>query len=69
MTIQCDQCNLMMINKVLCHETGCPDSWKFIKRSCKWCGQEFEPQDIAQDHCEMSCYYDYHGIEYESVER
>ena len=24
----CDGCAILSINGVLCHETGCPDSWR-----------------------------------------
>ena len=24
----CDSCEVLVINNVICHETGCPDAWK-----------------------------------------
>ena len=60
-TITCDQCNLLMINGVLCHETGCPDSWRFIKKECKWCGSEFEPEHADEGFCSCECIESYYG--------
>ena len=39
----CNQCEVLVINGQLCHETGCPESYKDETRTCKWCGSEFEP--------------------------
>jgi hypothetical protein len=27
--MKCDQCEAVMINGVFCHETGCPNSYKY----------------------------------------
>lgn len=52
--VSCDQCNMLSINGIACHETGCPNSrktwiaereeWiKFIE--CRDCGAEVEEGD------------------------
>ena len=51
----CESCQALMINGVLCHETGCPDAWKDYKRECKWCGQEFSPETKEQVCCSDDC--------------
>ncbi len=38
---KCDQCNPAMINGVYCHETGCPNEWRDIKKDCFECGFDF----------------------------
>jgi hypothetical protein len=56
----CDQCQMLSINGVPCHETGCPNSKKhwdadrqewvrYVK--CWECGDEF-PEDEAEAHAE-----------------
>jgi hypothetical protein len=50
-----------MINKVLCHEHGCPDAWKDYDRECKWCGNKFTPEEKGQNFCDESCYNAYNG--------
>lgn len=46
-SIRCDQCDMLMINGVACHETGCPNSRKVYRdgewvrvRECPECGSE-----------------------------
>jgi len=51
----CPSCQLVRINGVVCHETGCPDAWRDYKRECKWCGQEFRPKECHQQCCCKSC--------------
>ena len=41
-----------MINKVLCHETGCPDSWRDYTRECFTCGCDFHPEERYQCNCQ-----------------
>lgn len=69
---ECDQCNVMRINGVLCHETGCPTFAKYKRdrrayelfedRDCSHGGltisepEEFETEDQAEERC---C--DYHS--------
>ena len=58
----CDQCQVLMINGVYCHETGCPNAWKDSVRECKWCGRKFKPrQGPHQDCCCAGCRKAYHG--------
>ena len=58
----CDQCEVMVINGVLCHEIGCPAAWKDYKRNCKWCGQEFIPEHVNQVCCDDNCIAAYHDM-------
>ncbi len=58
--ITCDQCQLLRINGVVCHETGCPNAWKDSKRECKWCGKEFRPKHQAQQVCCKPCWNSYY---------
>ncbi len=51
----CDGCNPMMIQGVLCHETGCPDAWRDSTVECPWCGQDFTPEERYQRFCDESC--------------
>jgi hypothetical protein len=49
--MQCDQCEMLSINGVACHETGCPNSRKtwieergewILFLECRECGSEVE---------------------------
>jgi hypothetical protein len=62
---RCEQCEIMYINGVRCHETGCPDAWKDETKNCKWCGSDFKPEAGGQKFCSDSCYLDYYDIEHE----
>ena len=57
----CASCEVLSINGVLCHETGCPEAWKSYTRECTWCGQEFTPEEKHQDCCSDDCSEAYHG--------
>ena len=57
----CNSCETLTINGVLCHEIGCPDSYKDENRECKWCGQDFTPEQNHQVCCSHSCEMDYNG--------
>ena len=63
---RCDQCQVVAINGIACHETGCPNSWldpatsKPLPRECKWCGSDFEPEDGYQNFCSNSCVDSYY---------
>jgi hypothetical protein len=59
--IPCDQCEILYINNVRCHETGCPVAWRDYERECKWCGQKFVPAEKHQVTCEESCAESYFG--------
>lgn len=57
----CSSCQMVAINGVPCHETGCPDAWKDYTRECKECGVEFKPEHRHQDCCSESCAEAYYG--------
>lgn len=63
----CDQCQAVMINRVACHETGCPDSWKHPKtgeplvRKCLLCYGDFTPEEKSCAFCSRACEDDYYG--------
>lgn len=51
---KCDQCEILVINGVICHETGCPDAWKGKTATCKLCDEDFKLQHSRQIYC-RSC--------------
>ena len=61
----CDQCEVLRINGLACHETGCPNSWldavsgEPYPIECKWCGQEFQPEERHQVFCDDECAVSY----------
>lgn len=52
---ECNSCEVMYINGIRCHERGCPDAWKDEKKICKWCGNEFTPEEKEQVCCDEGC--------------
>ena len=60
-TVTCDSCEVLVINNVICHETGCPDAWKDETRECKWCGRRFRPEERNQEFCDSDCSEAYHN--------
>ena len=60
-TVTCDSCEVLVINNVICHETGCPDAWKDESRECKWCGRRFRPKARNQEFCDADCAEAYHS--------
>ena len=48
---KCDQCQILVINNVVCHETGCPNSWKGTARKCRSCGDDFKVKSARQQRC------------------
>lgn len=60
----CDSCEVIRINGIVCHEQGCPDSWKGKQRECKECGNKFTPTEKEQYCCSGSCSSAYYGVEY-----
>ena len=60
-TVTCDSCEVLVINNVICHETGCPDAWKDETRKCKWCGRSFKPEERSQEFCDSDCAEAYHN--------
>ncbi len=61
---QCPSCQLLRINGVACHESGCPDAWQDTTRDCEECGGTFEPEERGQRFCGTACYCAYYGLEY-----
>jgi hypothetical protein len=49
--MNCDSCELIRINGVVCHEIGCPDKWKSETRECFECGFDFTPLTRWQSIC------------------
>jgi hypothetical protein len=58
----CKSCELLRINGVVCHETGCPDAWKDEIRDCAWCGQPFKPEHSQSLCCSHSCIVAFHNL-------
>lgn len=59
--VACDSCQLVRINGVICHETGCPAAWRSERRECRWCGQTFTPDERRQTCCDDECYSAFRG--------
>ncbi len=60
--MRCDSCQLVRINGVVCHETGCPQAWRTKVRECRECGGEFVPESRGQRECCESCAAAYAGL-------
>lgn len=58
----CDSCQLIKINGVVCHETGCPEAWKDESRECVECGMDFQPEERYQQTCDPHCYATFMGM-------
>lgn len=52
---RCDSCEMLSINGLACHETGCPEAW-VEPRECRECGSTFTPEHRHQQECDESCY-------------
>lgn len=50
--IRCDSCEAVVINRMFCHETGCPEAWRDGTVKCRSCGEQFQPTHSGQDRCE-----------------
>ena len=59
--VRCDSCEVLVINNIICHESGCPKAYLDEKRECKWCGGSFSPEDKYQNFCSEDCRESYHG--------
>jgi hypothetical protein len=59
--IRCDQCQLLRINGLVCHEIGCPVAFRDEKRVCKNCDRTFKPKEQRQVVCSKRCYREYWG--------
>lgn len=63
----CDQCSLMTIQGIVCHETGCPNAWRDPLTGepnpvmCFECGTMFAPEDSGQSLCDDNCSEAYYG--------
>jgi len=62
MSERCPSCEILYINGVRTHETGCPDAWKDKIRECNECGQKFKPKEPYQDCCGHTCEMAYYGL-------
>lgn len=58
----CSSCEVLNINGVNCHETGCPEAWKDSLIECKWCGTPFTPEEQHQVCCSHTCTTAYNNI-------
>lgn len=59
--MKCNSCEVLYINGIKTHEIGCPDSWKDYPTECKWCGQEFIPEEKHQECCSSECTENYYN--------
>lgn len=59
--LSCPSCQLVRINGIVCHETGCPSSHLFVTRDCKECGSTFNPTERVQSFCSPCCAAAYGG--------
>ena len=54
----CNQCEVVSINGVNCHEAGCPEAFK-VQSTCKCCEGLFVPEFRGDVTCSHSCYVEY----------
>ena len=54
-TPACDACQVLVINNHVCHELGCPETWKTEIRRCRCCGDSFQPENRYQRYCCDDC--------------
>ena len=47
--VHCSQCNILVIQNVVCHETGCPNTAKGYYKGNKWINAESENDDSEDD--------------------
>lgn len=52
----CDACELLVINGVTCHETGCPRT--NADRECRECGDTLERHEVCTCERDTDEYYD-----------
>ena len=52
--MHCNSCEVVMINGLRCHETGCTEAWRDKTYICKECGQDYKPTGKHDNYCE-SC--------------
>lgn len=57
--VHCDRCQVLVINGLACHETGCPDSHvdpstgKGYRHKCCDCGRTFRMKSGRQRRCHV----------------
>lgn len=62
----CDQCEVLTINGIPCHENGCPNkhidpsTQEPYVRKCKWCGSEHK-NGPKFDFCDEECVQSYNS--------
>jgi len=61
--MHCDQCQMLAINGIACHETGCPSAWKEEERECAECGTAFCPEHSRDAYCSPCCYAAHNGLD------
>ena len=61
----CDSCEVLFINGVKCHETGCPNAHKDQVLECPECGQDFVPENRNQKFCSEDCAGMHYGIDFD----
>ena len=49
--MKCPSCEILYINGIRTHETGCPEAWKGSPRPCFQCGYDFIPEERFQNVC------------------
>ena len=52
---KCNQCEIMYINGMRCHEHRCSEAYKDEIRACKWCGSGFTPGYEDDQYCSEDC--------------
>jgi hypothetical protein len=64
----CDQCEMVSIQGLPCHESGCPNAWQ-RQTLCKNCGGLFLPEERGQRCCDLECTRAYLGNPSVSTDR
>jgi hypothetical protein len=59
----CDSCQMLGINGMACHETGCPDAWRDCAVDCFECGCAFQPTESRWQKVCPDCIQDREGGE------
>lgn len=52
--MKCAHCEMLVINGIPTHETGCPRAWE-TEKECPWCGSAFQPESRFQVYCSVEC--------------
>jgi hypothetical protein len=66
--MSCPSCEMLSINGLPCHETGCPDSHIGTVRECDWCGSLFEPEHKRHCCCDEPCCAAFYGLDCEACD-